>query len=96
MVSRLCAIVLLLLSTSTLASEEEQKLLTKLFENYDTRVRPVQKDSDTLVVEVGLTLQKLIKLCPKSDTFEVNAWIVQVGNELGLMLRNFVDLTARK
>lgn len=75
MTARLCVLALLLISVSVWASEDEKKLLTTLFNNYDLRVRPVEKENDTLVVQVDLTLRRLVHLCPRSGIFEVNAWL---------------------
>uniref|UniRef100_A0A914VVZ6 Neurotransmitter-gated ion-channel ligand-binding domain-containing protein n=1 Tax=Plectus sambesii TaxID=2011161 RepID=A0A914VVZ6_9BILA len=78
MSAQLFAILLIsLCACAAWASEDEKKLLTKLFENYDTRVRPVLENSDKLTVEVGVTLRKLIKVNPVANTFEAIAWIVQ-------------------
>ncbi|XP_056389622.1 acetylcholine receptor subunit alpha-1-A-like [Hyla sarda] len=58
--------ILLLTAGSVLSSEDESRLITDLFKNYNKVVRPVHKFKDAVVVTVGLQLIQLI------DVDEVN------------------------
>ena len=49
-------------SNKTEPKSVEQKLLNKLMENYDARVRPVENASDVVNVSFSLVLQQIVDL----------------------------------
>ena len=44
----------------SLASEAEERLFNDLFSGYNRLIRPVKNNTETLVVEFGLTMSQLI------------------------------------
>ncbi|GCC18180.1 hypothetical protein chiPu_0017837 [Chiloscyllium punctatum] len=56
-------------------SNEEEKLLNVLFNNYDARIRPARFYGDVIDVTLKLTLTNLISLKEKEETLTTNVWI---------------------
>ncbi|XP_043539370.1 acetylcholine receptor subunit epsilon isoform X2 [Chiloscyllium plagiosum] len=56
-------------------SNEEEKLLNVLFDNYDARIRPARFYGDVIDVTLKLTLTNLISLKEKEETLTTNVWI---------------------
>ena len=40
----------------------QKKLLSKLFDNYDTAERPVQNENENLLVSIGLCIQQIVEI----------------------------------
>ncbi|CAI9719259.1 neuronal acetylcholine receptor subunit beta-4-like [Octopus vulgaris] len=55
---------------------DEQRLLLKLFDNYDTSVRPVYNSSKNVVVTFGFTLIQIMDMDEKNQVLITNAWLV--------------------
>ena len=61
-----------------LAGPDQKKLLTKLFENYDHLERPSLKDSESLKVELGLSIQQIVEVDEKKQTIISSGWLDMV------------------
>ncbi len=62
-----------------LAGSDQKRLLLKLFENYDPLERPSSKDSESLKVEVGISMQSIVDVDEKKQTIISNGWLDMVG-----------------
>ncbi|XP_066913379.1 neuronal acetylcholine receptor subunit alpha-3-like [Clytia hemisphaerica] len=59
-------------------SETEDRLLKKLFENYNAAARPVRFDKDAVNVVFGLSMSQIVDVHEKSQTLIISAWIRQL------------------
>ncbi|XP_077171231.1 acetylcholine receptor subunit epsilon [Paroedura picta] len=60
-----------------LEANEESRLFSTLFANYDKTARPVHNVEDVVEVSLKLTLTNLISLNEKEETLTTNVWIYQ-------------------
>lgn len=63
---------------------EESKLISDLFGNYNKNIRPVVKPEDKVGVQIKLTLTNLISLNEKEETLTTNVWIEIQWNDYRL------------
>ncbi|KAG8430178.1 hypothetical protein GDO86_018305 [Hymenochirus boettgeri] len=59
----------------------EIKLREKLFEDYNTNVRPVRAPTERVVVEVGMTLAALISLSEKDEEMKTKVYVNLAWND---------------
>jgi len=60
------------------ASISEESLLKKLFTGYNSNVRPVLNDTDTVNVTIGLTVSQIIDVYEKNQLLTISAWMRQI------------------
>jgi hypothetical protein len=53
----------------------EKKLFEKLFADYDINERPVENESDSVGVVVGMSLQQILDLDEKEQVLKCNGWM---------------------
>ncbi|XP_043915085.1 neuronal acetylcholine receptor subunit beta-3-like [Protopterus annectens] len=58
-------------------AETEDKLLTKLFKDYQKWVRPVKSSNDTIEVKFGLKISQLVDVDEKNQLMTTNVWLRQ-------------------
>uniref|UniRef100_UPI00359008CF acetylcholine receptor subunit gamma-like isoform X2 n=1 Tax=Myxine glutinosa TaxID=7769 RepID=UPI00359008CF len=74
-------VLLLYASLSTVAAQgaryinEEEHLITNLFQGYEKSVRPAIKQSDMVDVQIKMTLTNLISLKQQDESLTSNVWI---------------------
>uniref|UniRef100_A0A4W3I7M4 Cholinergic receptor nicotinic alpha 3 subunit n=1 Tax=Callorhinchus milii TaxID=7868 RepID=A0A4W3I7M4_CALMI len=56
-------------------SEAEQRLLTKLFENYSRYTRPVENVSEAVTVYFEVSMSQLVKVDEVNQIMETNLWL---------------------
>ena len=54
-------------------------MLTKLFQNYDPLERPSLNDSESLKVEIGISMQQIVEVDEKKQTIISNGWLDMVN-----------------
>lgn len=60
------------------ANPDAKRLYDDLLSNYNRLIRPVQNNSETLTVWLGLKLSQLIEMNLKNQIMTTNLWVVQV------------------
>jgi hypothetical protein len=63
-------------------------LLKKLFDNYDLAERPVEFDSDTVEVVVGMSLQQIVELDEKMQILRCSGWMDYVSVFFNILIQN--------
>ncbi|XP_046583914.1 neuronal acetylcholine receptor subunit alpha-10-like [Haliotis rubra] len=56
---------------------DEQRLLKKLRENYDSSVRPVFDATHPVVIRLGITLTQVLDVDEKNQVLSINVWLDQ-------------------
>lgn len=64
------------------ANPDAKRLYDDLLSNYNRLIRPVENNSDTLTVWLGLKLSQLIEMNLKNQIMTTNLWVVQVRIQL--------------
>ncbi|XP_031754252.1 acetylcholine receptor subunit beta [Xenopus tropicalis] len=70
-----------LMLTGTQALQREAQLRDKLFENYNTNVRPARTPDHRVVVEVGMTLAQLISVSEKDEELKTKVYLELAWND---------------
>ncbi|XP_053207683.1 neuronal acetylcholine receptor subunit alpha-7-like [Panonychus citri] len=65
-------------------SQNERRLLQDLLNSYDPLERPVNNETDTLVVTLGITYQQIIKLNEKEQLLVSNIWLQMSWTDINL------------
>jgi len=60
-----------------IADDDEKRLLTFLFANYDPELHPVLKKTDTVQVKFGISLHQIIEVDFKNQIVKSSVWIRQ-------------------
>ncbi|XP_033096436.1 acetylcholine receptor subunit alpha-like 1 [Anneissia japonica] len=67
-----------------LGAEAEERLFNKLFTGYNRLIRPVQNNSEKLIVNFSLTMSQLIDLDEKNQIMTTNVWLKQLWTDYKL------------
>uniref|UniRef100_A0A4W3HLJ0 Cholinergic receptor nicotinic alpha 3 subunit n=1 Tax=Callorhinchus milii TaxID=7868 RepID=A0A4W3HLJ0_CALMI len=65
-------------------SEAEQRLLTKLFENYSRYTRPVENVSEAVTVYFEVSMSQLVKVDEVNQIMETNLWLKHIWDDYKL------------
>lgn len=63
-------------------NEHAKRLYTDLMEDYDKLIRPVNNDSETLTVKLGLRLTQLLGVDEQNQVMTTNVWLVQEWRDI--------------
>ena len=63
-----------------LAGIRQKRLLTSLFKNYNPLERPVENDNESLLVNVGLSLQQIVDIVISKNIKLLFIWILSINN----------------
>ena len=55
-------------------SKYQRRLLDHIFDAYDTRIRPVMDDSETVVVQIKQTIQHIMDIDEHDELFMTSGW----------------------
>lgn len=61
------------------AGKHEKRLLQKLFADYDPLERPVENESQSLEVKVGMAIQQVVDLDEKMQVLRSSGWMDYVS-----------------
>ncbi|XP_014667766.1 PREDICTED: neuronal acetylcholine receptor subunit alpha-7-like [Priapulus caudatus] len=78
-------LMLLLLSKDTCQSPHARRLLRTLLADYEPLERPVANESDTVVVNFGLTMQQVIDVDERNQIITTNIWLNMDWNDVNLI-----------
>ncbi|XP_014681087.1 PREDICTED: acetylcholine receptor subunit beta-like 1 [Priapulus caudatus] len=67
-----------------LGSEDEERLLRRLFRGYNKLIRPVQNMTDVLEVQFGMALIQLINVDEKNQILKTNVWLRYIWTDYQL------------
>ena len=62
---------------SVLCSPSEERLLSFLFDKYNTRVRPTLNDEETVNVTLNIKIFQLLAVNEKQQNIEMSIWLRQ-------------------
>ena len=71
---KLC-ILLLVLVQSSLAVDKEQLLIEKLFDDYESKVRPKPSSGENVNIALGMELYQVIEVNEKTESLTSSVWI---------------------
>ncbi|XP_072051061.1 neuronal acetylcholine receptor subunit alpha-3-like [Amphiura filiformis] len=72
---------LLVTLTGIDASRAQKALFRHLFQDYNPRIRPVENDTETLLVEFGLSMSQLIDVDEKNQIITTCVWLKQAWTD---------------
>jgi hypothetical protein len=72
-------------TNNLLAGSHQKRLLEKLFRNHNVLERPVENESDTLTVSLGLAIQQIVNVVSISQLFFFIKYknFISIFNSLG-------------
>ena len=56
---------------------DEQRLISRLFGDYDRHSRPVMSTNDRVTISMGLTITQIFELDEKNQVLITNVWLDQ-------------------
>ncbi|XP_068137370.1 acetylcholine receptor subunit gamma isoform X1 [Hyperolius riggenbachi] len=68
-------LLLFLCFTVVLSHNDEERLLNHLMDNYNSNLRPAEKDDDIISVSIRMTLTNLISLNEREEALTTNVWV---------------------
>ena len=78
---------------SCYANQDEKKLLTNIFENYDKTTRPIKNYKEPVIVEMGLGVQTLESFNQMEESLALNIWLRTNWKDENLAWNNKSNIT---
>ncbi|XP_068170881.1 neuronal acetylcholine receptor subunit alpha-3 [Antennarius striatus] len=79
----ICSFLLCLLAGSS-CSNEEHKLFSVIFSNYNQYIRPVANVTDPVIVQFEVSMSQLVKVDEVNQIMETNLWLRHIWNDYKL------------